>query len=353
LVSLRILLFGLVGCFALCSCQVGYLLNNAYHQGRILKRAVPIDDVLQNETVNADVKKKLILAQEAKKFAEDFLKLKKTKNYSTYVQLDGPYVTYVVSAAPKNELTYYTWWFPIVGSVPYKGYFKPEPANDLAKELQAQNYDTYVRGVSAFSTLGWFRDPVLSSMINYQDIDLVNTIIHETVHATLYISGNANFNERLATYLGDLGTRLFYQQKGEELYKQVAQTIQDDEFDQKVFTEFISEEIKKLEQWYQVHKNDADLLASREVQFAAMKQNFVKAAKGQLKTKRYANFDKSEINNARLLGFKLYLNDLSDFQKLNDHFKADFVKILDYCKSLENEKDPEASLKNFTKSIKL
>ncbi len=350
---MRILLLWLVCSFTLCSCQVGYLLNNAYHQGRILKRAVAIDDVLQNESVSADVKKKLILAQEAKKFAEDFLKLKKTKNYSTYVQLDGPYVTYVVSAAPKNELTYYTWWFPIVGSVPYKGYFKPEPANELAKELQAQNFDTYVRGVSAFSTLGWFRDPVLSSMVNYQDIDLVNTIIHETVHATLYISDNANFNERLATYLGDLGTRLFYQQKGEDLYKQVAQTIQDDELDQKVFTEFISAEIKKLELWYQAHKNDSDLLVLRELQFSTIKQNFLTAVKAKLKTKRYANFDKTEINNARLLGFKLYLNDLSDFQKLNEHFNADFVKILDYCKSLEDEKDPEASLKTFTNKIKL
>ncbi len=332
---------------------MGYLLNNAYHQGRILKRAVPIDDVLKNESVNTDVKKKLILAQEAKKFAEDFLKLKKTKNYSTYVQLDGPYVTYVVSAAPKNELTYYTWWFPIVGSVPYKGYFKPEPADELAKELQTQNLDTYVRGVSAFSTLGWFRDPVLSSMVNYQDIDLVNTIIHETVHATLYISGNANFNERLATYLGDLGTRLFYQQKGEELFKQVAQTIQDDEFDQKIFTEFISAEIKKLEEWYKIHKNDSDLLLSRELQFSTIKQNFLTAIKAKLKTKRYVNFDKAEINNARLLGFKLYLNDLSDFQKLNEHFKSDFNRILDYYKSLEDEKDPEASLKTFTNSIKL
>ncbi len=334
------------------SCQVGYLINNAYHQGRILKRAVPIDDVLQNDDIRTDVKKKLILAREAKTFAEDFLKLKKTKNYSTYVQLDGPYVTYVVSAAPKNELTYYTWWFPIVGSVPYKGYFKPEPANVLAKDLQTQNYDTYVRGVSAFSTLGWFRDPVLSSMTNYQDVDLVNTIIHETVHATLYISGSANFNERLATYLGDLGTRLFYQQKGPEIFSTVAQDIEDDEHDQRVFTEFISHEIKNLEEWYKAHKNDVDMLKTREQQFVEIQKNFTSAVKLKLKTKRYVNFGTAEINNARLLGFKLYMNDLSDFQKLNEHFKADFTKILAYCKSLEDVADPEASLKKFTEQLR-
>lgn len=342
---------GLIACILLCSCQVGYILKNAYHQGRILKRAVAIEDVLKDEKVNPEVKKKLVLAQEAKHFAETFLKLKKTKNYSTFVQLDGPYVTYVVSAAPKNELTYYTWWFPIVGSVPYKGYFYPEPAKKLAEDLKEQNYDTFVRGVSAFSTLGWFRDPVLSSMTSYQDVDLVNTIIHETVHATLYISSNANFNERLATYLGDLGTRLFYQQKDKDVYEKVSQLIADDDFDQKIFSDFISIEIKSLEDWYKAHREDKDLIAKREEQFAQIKKNFLQNIKSKLKTKRYLTFAESEINNARLLGFKLYMNDLSDFEKLNAHFKGDFFKILEYCKSLEKEKDPEVSLKKFTQDL--
>ncbi len=338
-------------CLLLASCQVGYLINNAYHQGRLLKRAVPIESVLKDETVSADIKKKLTLAQEAKVFAESTLGLKHTKNYSTFVQLEGPYVTYVVSAAPKNELTYYTWWFPIVGSVPYKGYFKAEQAKDLAEELKQKNYDTYVRGVSAFSTLGWFRDPVLSSMTSYQDIDLVNTIIHETVHATLYISSNANFNERLATFLGDLGTKMFYQQKNKELSQQVAQHLSDEDEDQKLFSQFISQEIKKLEEWYAQHKNDADLLTTREEQFTKIKQNFSQLVKPKLKTARYKAFSESEINNARLLGFKLYVNDLEDFEKLSGHFKGDFAKILEYCKSLEKEENPEQTLKYFTSSL--
>lgn len=326
---------------------MGYILNNAYNQGRILKRAIPVDEALKSEKLSDDVKKKLILAQEAKAFAESHLRLKKTKNYNTYVQLDGPYVTYVVSAAPKNELKYYTWWFPIIGSVPYKGYFHSEDAKALAEDLKSQNYDTVVRGVSAFSTLGWFRDPILSSMTSYDDVDLVNTIIHETVHATIYISDNANFNERLATYLGDLGARMFYQQKDPQLYSKVSQLIDDDDADQKVFSEFISQQIKQLEDWYGLHKNDPDLLVTREQQFEKIKSEFLSRIKPKLKTKRYSRFHESEINNARLLGFKLYMNDLQDFQKLNDHFKSDFSQILDYCKSLEKEKNPEEALKKF------
>ncbi len=334
-------------CLSLNACQVGYILNNAYHQGRILKRAIPVDDALKNDTISSEVKKKLILAREAKIFAEDHLQLKKTKNYNTYVQLDGPFVTYVVSAAPKNELKYYTWWFPIIGSVPYKGYFNSDDAKALAEDLKTQNYDTVVRGVSAFSTLGWFRDPILSSMTSYEDSDLVNTIIHETVHSTIYIPNNANFNERLATYLGDLGARLFYQQKDPELYAKVAQLIDDDDADQKLFSQFISQQIKDLESWYSTHKEDSDLLTEREKQFEKMKTEFVTSIQPKLKTKRYARFNESEINNARLLGFKLYINDLEDFQKLNDYFKSDFSKILEFCKSLEKEKNPEESLKKF------
>lgn len=347
---LKIVLF-ICSCFLLASCQVGYLINNAYYQGRLLKRAVPIESVLKDDDVSSDVKKKLTLAQEAKVFAENTLGLKHTKNYSTFVQLDGPYVTYVVSAAPKNELTYYTWWFPIVGSVPYKGYFKADQAKELAEELKQKNYDTYVRGVSAFSTLGWFRDPVLSSMTSYQDIDLVNTIIHETVHATLFISSNANFNERLATFLGDLGTKMFYQQKNKELSQQVAQHLDHEDEDQKLFSQFISHEIKKLEDWYSLHKNDANLLITREEQFAQIKQKFSKLVKPKLKTTRYVAFSESEINNARLLGFKLYMNDLEDFEKLSHHFHGDFAKILDYCKSLEKEENPERALKQFANSF--
>jgi predicted aminopeptidase len=350
-VSLGKIFFFLGVCLSLNACQVGYILNNAYHQGRILKRAVPVDDVLQNEKISDDVKKKLVLAQEAKVFAETHLQLKKTKNYSTYVQLDGPYVTYVVSAAPKNELKYYTWWFPIIGSVPYKGYFLSEDAKALAEDLKSQNYDTMVRGVSAFSTLGWFKDPILSSMTSYEDIDLVNTIIHETVHATIYISDNANFNERLATYLGDLGSRLFYQKKEPELYAKVSQLIDDDDADQKIFSTFISKQIKHLEVWYAEHKNDPHILLKREKQFDKIRSEFSKNIKPQLKTKRYLRFDESEINNARLMGFKLYMNDLEDFQKLNDHFKSDFSKILAYCKSLEQEKNPEESLKLYIRSL--
>lgn len=331
----------------LTACHIGYIVKSAYHQARMLRSGVEIEKVLNNPEVDQKIKDKLRLAQEAKIFAETHLQLEETDNYSSYVQLNRPYVTYVVSAAPKNELKYYKWYFPIVGHVPYKGYFIEADANEEAEDLEEQNYDVFVRGVSAFSTLGWFEDPVLSSMLRYSDYDLVNTIIHETVHATLYISDNANFNERLATYLGDLGTELFYKQKGED-GKKVLENVKKDNHDQRVFSEFISRQIKQLERWYQENKSNPNLLEHREQQFAQIKKHFKTETLPKMQSSRYNKFAEIELNNAKLLGYKLYMNDLSDFEKLTQIFNNDFTKILAYCKSLEDKKSPEAELRDFT-----
>ena len=334
---------------SLTGCQMGYIVNNGYEQFKLLGSSIPIEQILKDPNVDAATKEKLKLAMEAKQFAETRLSLKQTKNYSSYVDLKRPYVTYIVSASPKDELKYYTWHFPIVGSVPYKGYFEKKKADKEAEGLKEEGYDTYVRGVSAYSTVGWFTDPVLSSMMRYSDYDLVNTIIHETVHATLYISNNANFNERMATYLGDLGTKLFYEEKRQNVDAVLKQVKLENE-DQLQFSLFLSKNLKELEDWYKAHKKDADMLTTREAQFQKIKDNFKKDLKPKLKTDKYDYFAELKFNNAQLLGYKLYMNDLSDFEKLTLIFKNDFQKIIKYCVSLKKSKDPEKDLKAFVNS---
>lgn len=335
-----ILIFGCV------RCHIGYIAKNAYYQAQMLHNAEPINDVIAQKDFNESYKHKLELVVQAKQFGEDRLHLKKTKNYTTYVELGRPYVTYVVSASPKNELKHYTWYFPIVGSVPYKGYFNEDGAVDEANNLVKEGYDTYVRGVTAYSTLGWFKDPILSSMMSYSDYDLVNTIIHETVHTTIYIKSNADFNERLATYLGDLGARMFFTEfiKGADELLQIAK---DEDHDQKIFGEFISQQIKDLEEWYKKHKEKPDLEKERQAKFAFIISEFEKNIAPKLKTKKYLGFAQAKLNNAKLLGFKLYMNDLSDFEKLNTKLAGNFDRILEYCKSLEKADDPEKTLKDF------
>jgi predicted aminopeptidase len=239
----------LLTCLLLSSCETGYLIKNSYYQLRLLQKREPIESILQQEKLNAEEKRKLQLAQEAKQFAEEKMGLATTKNYTSYVALDEKYLTYVVSASEKWNLQAIQWSFPITGAVPYKGFFQENQAVEFEKELLLNNVDTYRRGVSAYSTLGWFNDPIYSSMLNYNDEDLVNTIIHETVHATIYIPSSADFNERLASFLGNQGTLEFYRQK-EGPHSLTVLKIIENNHDEAVFAKFISEELVKLEAWY-------------------------------------------------------------------------------------------------------
>ena len=328
----------------LSGCQIGYLVKSAYSQADLLRRRVPIEDALKDPRLTDDQKRKLSLAIDVRAFAESELGLAKTKNYTSYVQLDGPYVTYVVSAAPKNELTLHLWKYPLVGQMPYKGFFDPEGAASEAADLKSAGLDTYTRGVSAYSTLGWFRDPVLSSMLAYKDHDLVNTLIHETVHATVFIKSEADFNERLAVFIGNKGTELFYlKREGPEspTLKRMKLESQDD----RLFGDFMKTELASLDAWYRDRKDQSIPEENRLQRIAEIRERFVQELRPKMSSKEsYASFEKGELNNARLLTYKLYFEDLSQFERVFDKLGRDFHKMLDFAKSLESSKDPVGDL---------
>lgn len=338
--ALRIAL--LLASFFTSGCQLTYLMKSAYNQMSILYHREPIEDVLNRPDLSPDSKSKLELTLKIRAYAQEKFKLKVGKNYSTFVQLGKPYVVWAVNASPKWRLEHYLWHFPIVGSVPYKGFPNEEDAKSESLSLQEEGYDTYVRGVSAYSTLGWFSDPLLSSMLKYSEEDLVNTIIHESVHATLYIKSNADFNERLASFIGDKGTEIYYEEI-EGKSSPHLQAIRDENEDQKVFSKFISEEIKKLSQFYE--QSSPKDITLREAKFQEIKDRFLKEIKPQLKSKGNSSFDKVKLNNARLLLFKTYIEDLSDFQSLFDRCKGDLVIFLEKVKTLEDKKNPVEALK--------
>jgi predicted aminopeptidase len=352
-------------CGFLSGCQIGYVLKSAGGELEILHQRVPIDDALKDPKISDADKAKIRLAQEARVFAQTDLGLVENKNYTTYVGLDRPYVTYVVSAASQWELTGYTWWFPFTGSVPYKGYFKEQEAKDEEESLQHKNLDTYMRGVSAFSTLGWFRDPLLSSMLRYSDQDLVNTIIHETVHATLYIKSSADFNERMAVFLGNLGAEKFYLKK-EGPQSKTAQQIKLENEDERLFSTFISAEIRDLETWYKDEREknggkpidptkDANKAADeerRQAQFLLIQEHFKVSLAPKLKTDNYSHFPSIKLNNARLLLYKTYVGDLSDFAELYKLTGENVALFLEKCKSLKDNSKPEDGLRELIRQMK-
>lgn len=328
----------------LCGCQMGYLMKSGYGQMKLLSSREPLEKVLADSKLDEEKKQKLRLAQEARLFAEQDLHLAATKNYTSYVELDRPYVTYVVSAAQRWELTHYQWSYPFMGQMPYKGYFNEADAMDEEKTLQEQNLDTYMRGVSAYSTLGWFNDPILSSMLRYDDYDLVNTIIHETVHTTLYIKQAADFNERLANFLGNIGAEQFYLKK-EGANSPTLQKIKEENDDNKIFSDFISRELKELEKWYKELPVNARTEKKRLDRIAEIQQKFIQEILPRLKSDSYKKFPELKLNNARLLLYKTYMQDLSDFESLYELMGKNYSHFLEKCKSLEKSENPEQALK--------
>jgi predicted aminopeptidase len=328
----------------LSGCSLGYLIMSANSQADILRRRVPVEEALKDTSLSAEQKRKIQLAVDAHQFAIDHLNLKKTKAYTTYTQLDRPYVTYVVSAAPKNELKHYLWKYPLVGEMPYRGYFNKAGAEEEQKEMHDQGYDTYMRGVSAYSTLGWFNDPILSTMLNMPDSDLVNTIIHETVHATIFIKSEADFNERLAVFIGNKGTELFYSHlEGPD--SKTLETIKQENQDEKVFSAFISRELNDLEKWYSERLNSKIDESERRLRIEKIRTDFAKEVRPLISKDMFRGFETAEFNNARLLTYRLYLQDLSDFEALFAQLGGDFPKLVQFCKDLEKQKDPQGYLR--------
>ncbi len=327
---------------------MAYVMKSGVGQFKLLSSGVPVEKALKDPKIKEETKSKLLLAQEAREFAEKELHLKNTKNYTSYVELDRPYVTYVVSAAERWELKGYQWSYPFMGKMPYKGFFDEADAQELATEMQKEGYDSYMRGVSAYSTLGWFNDPLLSSMMSYDDYDLVDTIIHETVHATLYIKNAADFNERFASFLGQKGAELFYLKK-EGPQSSTLKQVKLRNADMELFSKFISKELRDLELWYQKLPLDQRKEDIRQSRINEIQKNFVATLAPQMKTDQFKRFPDLKLNNARLVLYKTYMKDLADFEQLYQKLEGRYDLFLEKCKSLESSQDPEADLRSWVK----
>ena len=306
-----------------------------------------IDKALANENLTEEQKRKLKLSQQAREFAINGLKLRETENYKSFIDLKRPYVSWVVHAAYKWELKNYEWSYPFVGHMPYKGFFSEQEAQDEAQDMEKQGYDTLVRGVSAYSTLGYFTDSVLSSMLRYKDYDLVDTIIHETVHATLYIKNNADFNERLAVFIGAKGTEMFYK-KIEGPDSATLKNVELENADEQLFSKFIGSKIIELGDWYK--HNQAKNEAERQEKFDQIKLDFTHQLGSQLKTKNYEKFKDQKINNAYLGLYKTYNQNLDDFEKVFIKVDRDIFKFIELMKTLEKSENPEQDLKKLGQS---
>ena len=182
-----------------------YYLQAAKGQWELTRKRAPIDEVLASDSTPAELAERLQLVQEARQFAVDELGLPDNDTYRSYADIEREFVVWNVFAAPEFSMRAKTWCFPIVGCVSYRGYFDLADAEREAQRLSRKGYDVAVGGVAAYSTLGKLKDPVLSSMMKWDDVELVGVLFHELAHQVLYVKGDSAFNESFATAVEEFG----------------------------------------------------------------------------------------------------------------------------------------------------
>jgi predicted aminopeptidase len=248
---------------------------------------------------------------EVRKYAKDVLKMNVGGSYATYSYVDRPDLAFIVTAAPRTELKPYTWWFFFVGSVPYKGYFSKEDAEQAAAELEAKGYDTSIRTTAAFSTLGWFDDPLLSHLLRYNKVTLAEIIFHELLHSTLYVKGSGDFNESFANFVGGRAAIEFFRDKygdGSDEYREAVQAWQEE----LEFSGFIEDFAKSLDDLYRRNISYEEKLRLRQELFQKVKEDWADHI-GDAPKSRFRRFSEQALNNAVVINYLLYFKNLKLF----------------------------------------
>ncbi len=306
-----------------------YLIRAAYEEARILARREPIDEMLADDALDPETRAKLQLCLEARSFAERRLGLEVGGSYASVATVDQDQVIHVVSAAYRDKLESYTWWFPIVGRVPYRGYFRRESALGLAQNLEDQGYDTYVRRALAFSTLGYFDDPLLSHLLRYDEEELVETILHELLHGTIYVSGHAAFNESFANFVGHRGAVAFFEEQDRpEIARRAAERWDDS----RQFSHLLSEILDQIEGAYASGVEESD----RALLFAAARASY---AERSWHTDEFGRFADGPLNNAVLLARYVYFDRLDLFEQVYQRFDGDLPRAIEWIAQAARSSD--------------
>ncbi len=313
-------------------CSPIYVLRAAYEEGKILWRREPIIDFIRKPDVEPDTQEKLRLVLDVREYARDVLKFNVGGSYATYSYVDRPDLTYIVLAAPKTELRPYTWWFLIVGSVPYKGYFSKAEAQEEIDRLNAKGYDTALRTSAAFSTLGWFDDPLLSHLLRFDKVFLSALVFHELFHNTLYVKGAGAFNESSANFAGHRAAIDFFRERfgaASAEYRRALQLWNEE----REFGSFIGEVAGTLSDLYRRDIPREEKLRLREEVFTRVKEDWARRIADR-PAHRFRAFSQQPLNNAILMHYLVYLKDLDLFESIYQACGRNLVKTVDALRAV-------------------
>lgn len=310
-----------------------YGINQASGQLKIIWNTKPIEYYLDDPNFPDSLKLKLRLVQDIRQFAIEKLGIKENENYTTVYDQKGMPVLWLVTASRPFQLEAKEWQFPILGTFSYKGFFKYESALSEEKHLIDQGYDTNIRTVSGWSTLGWLKDPIMTNMLQREIGSLANLIIHELTHTTIYIKDSVQFNENLASFIGDQGAKRYlaerYGDSSQEL-NEYTHALADSER----FSQYVLAGADSLKILYDSFSKDFS-----EDQKLNQKKAFMKHFVNQLDTvnffnkRRFSGYFEELPNNTFFLSFERYRGNVSMLEKIyQERFQGDISLMLAFYK---------------------
>lgn len=317
----------LVVLFAAVTPMGRYLVRAGWAESGILWRRRPISAMLADPATDATTRGKLALVVAARDYARDSLRLEPRESFTTYSRVRRDTLVLVVSASLRDTLAFKTWWFPIVGRVPYKGFFDFAQAIALAKELSRDSLDAYVRPAEAFSTLGFFNDPVLSTSLLEDSLHLANTVIHECTHGRFFAPGQVAFNESFANFVGGEGAIRFYAAHADSALEAKARIDWERE---KFLGRFWTSVYHSLDSAFRAHPGDrAARLVARDTVFARTREWFARDIAPHVPGQTTGVTLVLRLDNGTIMARRLYRTGLDDFDGVLAREGGDLRRSID------------------------
>jgi predicted aminopeptidase len=303
---------------AAAACSPIYVIKAGIAEAKILRARRPLPEVILDPATDERTRGKLTYVMEARQFAIERLGLDVGDAYTSFTQLDSDTLALVLSAAYRDRLASKTWWFPVVGHVPYKGFFDLEDAQGEQEALERDGFDTYLRPTAAFSTLGWFADPLLSTLVRNDEVELVETVLHELSHNHLFVKGQVRFNESFATWVGRVAAIEFFctrEGSGPDSVKCLRAQARWRDFQR--FSAFLDRLVEDLQSVYGDEALSSEAkVERREIVFDRFLTEFREEVQPSFEESTFGVFVDRPLNNATLLSRMRYYHRLADFQAL-------------------------------------
>jgi predicted aminopeptidase len=331
------------GLFLCCACDIGYYGHLVQGQGKIFWARTSVADYTSTTAISPDLRAQFDLADSILVFAKT-MGLNTGDSYQSFYDTKGEPISWNISASSPTSFTPYLWHFPLVGALPYKGFFSRQRAERAYQELVDDGYDAILRPVSAYSTLGYFSDPLLSTMLDAPPDELANLILHELTHSTIFAEDNTDFNESLATFVGQKGSLLFLAHHFGPHTKHIV-AAEHKRADAERFRDYMTSVVAALDSLYTQDLSKPEILAKREQIFAQAQEDF-QPTLAYYHNPNYNFFLKWTINNARLLSYRRYNSRLYLFEAIYQQRQESMGEALAVFSICSKDDNPWQCLEN-------